>query len=56
MTRLTATPEEIREILDALERDGKIIKTGKICNGRPVYKATECATEEELKGARERKN
>ncbi len=50
--RQTATQDELDEAFKALIRKGRIIKTNQVRDGKPVYIASEFATEEELKAAR----
>ena len=40
------TKQEIKAALDALERDGRVVKTGEFRNGRPVYALSEAAARE----------
>ena len=46
----------MQQIFEKLERDGKLVKTGRMRNGKPVYVHVEHATEEELEAARRRKH
>jgi hypothetical protein len=46
----------VREIVDKLEREGKLVRTGRNRNGQPVYVHVDHATEEELEAARRRKH
>jgi hypothetical protein len=49
------TKEEMQEPLESLVRKALIVKTSRMRRGRPVYVATEYATEEELEAQRKSK-
>jgi len=46
---------ETQEIFDELVRNGYLIQTNRVRNGKPVYVAAEFATEQELQTQRKSK-